>query len=101
MGLQGPAITVDTACSSGLTAIHLACRSLHDGESDIALAGGVYVMLEPRRFASGSALGMLSATGRCHAFDVSADGFVSVRVVSCWRSSGCRMRWPMGTGSWP
>lgn len=77
MGLQGPAITVDTACSSGLTAIHLACRSLHDGESDIALAGGVYVMLEPRRFASGSALGMLSATGRCHAFDVSADGFVS------------------------
>ncbi|WP_230864439.1 polyketide synthase, partial [Mycobacterium canetti] len=40
MGLQGPAITVDTACSSGLTAIHLACRSLHDGESDIALAGG-------------------------------------------------------------
>ncbi len=77
MGLQGPAITVDTACSSGLTAIHLACRSLHDGESDIALASGVYVMLEPRRFASGSALGMLSATGRCHAFDVSADGFVS------------------------
>lgn len=101
MGLQGPAITVDTACSSGLTAIHLACRSLHDGESDIALAGGVYVMLEPRRFASGSALGMLSATGRCHAFDVSADGFVSGEGCACWRSSGCRMRWPMGTGSWP
>ncbi|WP_230872316.1 type I polyketide synthase, partial [Mycobacterium canetti] len=77
MGLQGPAITVDTACSSGLTAIHLACRSLHDGESDIALAGGASVMLEPRKAASGSALGMLSATGRCHAFDVSADGFVS------------------------
>ncbi|WP_407938699.1 sulfolipid-1 biosynthesis phthioceranic/hydroxyphthioceranic acid synthase [Mycobacterium lacus] len=77
MGLHGPAVTLDTACSSGLYAIHLACRSLNDGESDIALAGGVYVMLEPRRFASGSALGMLSATGRCHAFDVAADGFVS------------------------
>ncbi len=77
MGLHGPAITVDTACSSGLAAIHLAFRSLNDGESDLALAGGASVMLEPRKAASGSALGMLSATGRCHAFDVAADGFVS------------------------
>src|SRR5271167_4861987 len=77
MGLQGPAMTVDTACSSGLSAIHLACRSLHDGESDIALAGGASVVLEPRKAASGSAIGMLSGTGHCHAFDVAADGFVS------------------------
>ena len=77
LGLHGPAFTVDTACSSGLSAIHLACRSLHDGESDLAFAGGVYVMLEPRRSASGSAKGMLSGTGHCHAFDVKADGFVS------------------------
>jgi polyketide synthase 5 len=77
MGLHGPAMTVDTACSSGLAAIHLACRSLQDGESDIALAGGASVMLEPRKAASGSAIGMLSATGRCHAFDVAADGFVA------------------------
>jgi polyketide synthase 5 len=77
MGLHGPAMTVDTACSSGLAAIHLACRSLHDGESDIALAGGASVMLEPRKAASGSAIGMLSPTGRCHAFDVAADGFVA------------------------
>ncbi|OBJ55156.1 polyketide synthase [Mycobacterium asiaticum] len=77
MGLSGPAMTVDTACSSGLSAIHLACQSLHDGESDIALAGGASVTLEPRKAASGSAIGMLSATGHCHAFDVKADGFVS------------------------
>ena len=77
MGLQGPAMTVDTACSSGLTAIHLACRSLHDGESDLALAGGASVQFEPRKAASGSAIGMLSATGHCHAFDVKADGFVA------------------------
>ena len=77
LGLHGPAVTVDTACSSGLFAAHLAFRSLNDGESDLAFAGGVYAMLEPRRFASGSANGMLSRTGRCHAFDVAADGFVS------------------------
>ncbi len=76
LGLHGPAITVDTACSSGLIAVHMACRSLHDGESDLALAGGVHVMLEPRKSPSASAQGMLSPTGRCHAFDVAADGFV-------------------------
>ena len=53
LGLHGPALTVDTACSSGLVAVHMACRSLHDGESDLALAGGATVMLEPRKFASG------------------------------------------------
>src|SRR4051812_2502483 len=77
MGLRGPSVTVDTACSSGLFAAHLAFRSLNDGESDLAFTGGTYAMLEPRRFASGSANGMLSRTGRCHAFDAEADGFVS------------------------
>lgn len=76
MGLRGPAMTVDTACSSGLAAVHMACRSLYDGESDIALAGGASVSLEPRKSCSGSASGMLSATGHCHAFDIAADGFV-------------------------
>jgi polyketide synthase 5 len=76
LGLNGPAITVDTACSSGLAAIHLACRSLHEGESDLAFAGGASVVFEPRKAASGSAIGMLSPTGRCHSFDVDADGFV-------------------------
>jgi len=77
LGVHGPALTVDTACSSGLTAVHLACHSLIDGESDLALAGGAAVMLDPRKFVAGSAEGMLSPTGRCHAFDVAADGFVS------------------------
>lgn len=76
LGVHGPAVTTDTACSSGLFAVHMACRSLHDGDSDLALAGGVNVVLEPRRFASASALGMLSPSGRCQAFDVAADGFV-------------------------
>ncbi len=77
LGLSGPATTIDTACSSGLFAIHQACRSLADGESEMAFAGGVNVMLEPRRSASASAGGMLSGTGHCHAFDTKADGFVT------------------------
>jgi phthioceranic/hydroxyphthioceranic acid synthase len=76
LGVHGPAMTVDTACSSGLAAVHMACRSLHEGESDLALAAGVSLSLESRKAAAGSALGMLSATGHCHAFDVAADGFV-------------------------
>jgi acyl transferase domain-containing protein/acyl carrier protein len=81
MGLRGPAVTVDTACSSSLLAVHMACRSLDDGESDLALAGGCMVMMEPQLYASASALGMLSPNGRCRAFDASADGFV--------RAEGC------------
>jgi polyketide synthase 5 len=77
LGLHGPAITIDTACSSGLASVHLACRSLGEGESDLALAGGVALALDPRKWAAGSAEGMLSPTGRCHAFDVDADGFVA------------------------
>ncbi|ORB86885.1 polyketide synthase [Mycobacterium kansasii] len=83
LGLRGPAVSLDTACSSSLFAVHTACRSLNGGESDLALAGGCMVMLEPRIGASASALGMLSPTGRCRAFDASADGFV--------RSEGCAM----------
>ncbi|WP_413232733.1 sulfolipid-1 biosynthesis phthioceranic/hydroxyphthioceranic acid synthase [Mycolicibacterium sp. 050158] len=77
LGVHGPAYTVDSACSSSLLAVHMACRSLDAGESDLALAGGVSIMLEPRKMSSGSAQGMLSPTGTCHAFDVNADGFVS------------------------
>ena len=76
LGVHGPAVTVDTACSSSLLALHMACRSLHEGESDLALAGGATIIMEPRKMTSASAQGMLSPTGRCHVFDVAADGFV-------------------------
>lgn len=76
LGARGPAFSVDSACSSGLLALHMGARSLHERESDMVLAGGVNIVLEPRKLSSGSAQGMLSPTGHCHAFDEAADGFV-------------------------
>ena len=76
LGLRGPAMAVDSACSSSLTTIHLACQSLRLRESDLALAGGVSLILRPETQIAMSKWGMLSPRGRCHSFDAGADGFV-------------------------
>jgi phthiocerol/phenolphthiocerol synthesis type-I polyketide synthase D len=76
LGLRGPAIAVDSACSSSLVTIHLACQSLRLRESDLALAGGVSLILRPETQIAMSKWGMLSPRGRCHSFDAGADGFV-------------------------
>ncbi|MFF7995593.1 condensation domain-containing protein [Kitasatospora xanthocidica] len=75
LDLQGPALTVDTACSSSLVAIQLACQSLSAGETDMALAGGVYVTSTPGFLLGASQAGMLSPDGRCYSFDHRANGF--------------------------
>ncbi|MDE1483371.1 aminotransferase class III-fold pyridoxal phosphate-dependent enzyme [Xenorhabdus bovienii] len=76
LDLKGPAITVDTACSSSLVAMHLACQALRNKESDLALAGGVYVQSTSEFYRASNRAGMLSPTNRCHTFDETADGFV-------------------------
>jgi acyl transferase domain-containing protein/acyl-CoA synthetase (AMP-forming)/AMP-acid ligase II/acyl carrier protein len=73
---RGPSMSVDTACSSSLVAIHMACRSLRDGESTLALAGGVNVMLTDGPNVNFSKAGVLAADGRCKTFDAAADGWV-------------------------
>ena len=76
LGLGGPAVTVDTATSSSLVAVHLACQSLRAGECDLALAGGVAVLVTPVAFAELSGLGGLSLGGQCRPFAAGADGTV-------------------------
>ena len=81
LDLHGPSIALDTACSSSLTAIHLACNSLKNNESNLAIAGGVNLILTPDLNIAFSQAHMMSPTGSCNSFDESANGYI--------RSEGC------------
>ena len=76
LNLTGPAFAVNTGCSSSGVALHLACRSLRDGESSLALAGGVFAVMNPQLLVSMAQIEMLSRSGSCNTFDQSADGTV-------------------------
>jgi acyl transferase domain-containing protein/short-subunit dehydrogenase len=81
LGLHGPSVQVDTACSSSLVSVHLACQSLRSGDSEIALAGGVTLLLSPQTMLRVSSLLAFSPDGRCRTFDAGANGTV--------RGEGC------------
>lgn len=72
----GPSVALDTACSSSLVALDMACQAIARGDSDVALAGGVNILLRPEMTMSICKASMLSADGRCKSFDASANGYV-------------------------
>ena len=69
-------MTIDTACSSSLVAVHLACQSLRRGETELALAGGVNLILKPYISIGYSKSKMLSPDARCRFGDAHANGYV-------------------------
>lgn len=75
LGLRGPSKVIDTTCSSSLVAVHEACQALRLRECDMALAGGVNLMLAPYGFVLMSKFRALSPDGRCKTFDAAADGY--------------------------
>ena len=82
LNLKGPSIAVETACSSSLVALHMACQSLKNEECEMALVGGAFAMVTPKFYIMCSNAGMMSNTGKCSAFDKSANGFVAGEGVS-------------------
>jgi amino acid adenylation domain-containing protein len=76
LNLHGPSEPVDTACSSSLVAIHQAVRSIQNNDCELAIAGGVNIILMPTGHIYLAQSGMLSPDGKCKTFDKDANGFV-------------------------
>lgn len=73
LDLKGPTMILDTACSSSLYAIHLACKAIHNGDCEMAIAGGVRINLLPVDN-SALQLGVEAMDGRTRTFDAEAEG---------------------------
>ncbi|MCD9899121.1 polyketide synthase [Streptomyces sp. MT29] len=99
LDLRGPSEPVDTACSSSLVAIHRAVGAIRSGECDLAIAGGVNVILSTTGFDAFTTSGMLAADGRCKAFDYRADGYVRGEGVGAVLLKPLSRARPTGTTS--
>lgn len=76
LDINGPSYVIDTACSSSLAAIHLACESIHQGESLMAIAGGVNLTLHPCKYHFLGSYSFMSEDGRCASFAEGGAGYV-------------------------
>lgn len=75
LGLNGPTMSIDTACSSSLVAAHLAGQSLRSGECNLAIVGGVSLILTPHSTIHMAQAHALAPDGRCKTFAADADGY--------------------------
>ena len=76
-------MTIDTACSGSLVGVDVACRYLSTGEIDGAITAGANLYLSPEHNMDGGAMkGASSPSGRCHTFDVKADGYIKAEAVN-------------------
>jgi 3-oxoacyl-(acyl-carrier-protein) synthase/NAD(P)-dependent dehydrogenase (short-subunit alcohol dehydrogenase family)/SAM-dependent methyltransferase/acyl carrier protein len=80
---KGPSMAIDTACSSSLTALHAACQGVHARDCDIAIVGGVNLIVHPRQYELLCSMHMLSKSDRCKPFGENADGFVDGEGICC------------------
>jgi len=81
MNLHGPSVALDAACASSLTSVHMAIESIKNGESDVAIAGGVNLSLHPSKYQSYGMMDMHASDGQVHSFGIGGDGYVSSEGV--------------------
>ncbi|KAK3875727.1 hypothetical protein Pcinc_019416 [Petrolisthes cinctipes] len=90
---KGPSFAIDTACSSSMVALQQAWRAVSEGEIEAAVVGGTNLTLKPQNSMQFNALNMLSADGKCKAFDASGNGYVrSEAAVVIVLQRGCEAR---------
>lgn len=102
LDLHGPSVAVDSMCSGSMSALHFACNSLKLDDCELAVAGGVNLMTHPGKYRVLSQGKFVSPTGHCHAFGISADGYVPGEGVAAvvlakystalqWQQKGARI----------
>lgn len=82
LDLKGPNMALTAACASGLVAIHQACLALRQGDCEMALAGGINLLMTPWVYQSMNRSGMLSPDGNTRVFDQRANGLVPGEAVA-------------------
>ncbi|KAI1125350.1 polyketide synthase [Nemania abortiva] len=80
--LLGPSFTIDTACSSSVFALHQALNALKTGDCDSAIVASANLIMSPELHIGAAKSGVLSPTGTCHTFDISADGYGRAEAVN-------------------